>query len=124
MRRLFSIFADRSPSLGLLLLRIVVGSVLILRFVQLYRWTPLQTTALYVIAAGAGLLLLLGSWTVVSGVAVGLIEIFLAVSHRGEPFVSVLLAALGLALALLGAGAWSLDAWRFGWRRIEIRRPD
>jgi hypothetical protein len=34
-----------------------------------------------------------------------------------------LLAGLGAALALLGPGAWSVDARLYGWKRIEIRRP-
>src|SRR5215470_15833855 len=102
MRRLFSIIADRLPSLGLLLLRVVTAAVLILLCVQLHRWTPVQTVAPYLIAAGAGLLLLIGWWTVVAGPVVVVTELFLAFSHTGDLYVSVLLATLGLALALLG----------------------
>ena len=81
-------------------------------------------TALHVIAAGIGLLLLFGSWTAVAGVMVAIIESVIAFSHNGDPWVSVLLASLGVALALLGPGTWSVDARRFGWKRIEIRRLD
>jgi len=112
------------PSLGLLLLRLVVAAALILRFVQPHNHAPVQTTAPHVIAAVIGLLLLFGSWTAVAGVMVAVIESVLALSHNGDPWVSVLLASLGVALALLGPGTWSLDARRFGWKRIEIRRPD
>jgi hypothetical protein len=28
---------------------------------------------------------------------------------------------IGVALALLGPGAWSIDARLFGWKRLEIR---
>ena len=124
MRRLFSTFADGLPSLGLLLLRVVAGAALILRFVQLHNRASVQTTAPHVIAAGIGLLLLFGSWTAVAGVMVAIIESVIAFSHNGDPWVSVLLASLGVALALLGPGTWSVDARRFGWKRIEIRRPD
>jgi len=123
MRRLLSTFADGMPSLGLLLLRVVVAAALILRFVQLHH-APVQTTAPHVIAAGIGLLLLFGSWTGVAGVILAIIESVLAFTHNGDPWVSVLLASLGVSLALLGPGNWSLDARRFGWKRIEIRRPD
>jgi len=123
MSDLFSTFVGRLPNVGLLLLRVVAAAVLILRFFQLQRWAPLHTSVLYVIAAGAGLLLLFGSWTVAAGVVVGVIELFLAWSPSGDLLLSILLATVALALALSGAGAWSVDAQRFGWRRIEIRRP-
>jgi uncharacterized membrane protein YphA (DoxX/SURF4 family) len=124
MRRLLSTFADGIPSLGLLLLRVVAGAALILRFVQLHNGASVPTTAPHVIAAVIGLLLVFGSWTSVAGVMVAIIESVIAFSHNGDPWVSVLLASLGVALALLGPGTWSVDARRFGWKRIEIRRPD
>jgi len=37
-----------------------------------------------------------------------------------QPFY-ILLGALAAALALLGPGAFSVDARLFGWRRVEIR---
>ena len=124
MRRLFSTFADGLPSLGLLLLRVVVAAALILRFAELHNRGSVPTTAPHLIAAGIGLLLLFGSWTAVAGVMVAIIEAVIVFSHNGDPRVSVLLAGLGVALALLGPGTWSVDARRFGWKRIEIRRPD
>lgn len=124
MRRLFSTFADGLPSLGLLLLRVVAGAALILRVAELHNRASVPTTALHVIAAGIGLLVLFGSWTAVAGVMVAIIELAIAFSHNGDPWVSVLLASLGVSLALLGPGTWSVDAKRFGWKRIEIRRPD
>lgn len=124
MRRLFSTFADGLSSLGLLLLRVVAGAVLILRVAELHDRASVPTTAPHVIAAGIGLLLLFGSWTAVAGVMLAIIESVLAFSHNGDPWVSVLLSSLGVALALLGAGTWSVDARRFGWKRIEIRRPN
>lgn len=123
MRRLLSTFADGMPSLGLLLLRMVVAAALILRFVQLHNHTPVQKTAPHVIAAVIGLLVLFGSWTALAGIIMAIIESVLAFSHNGDPWVSVLLASVGVSLALLGPGTWSLDARRFGWKRIEIRRP-
>jgi Zn-dependent protease len=124
MRPPFSTLADRLPSLALLLLRVVTAAVLVFRCVQLHRFTPLHTATPFLIAAGAGLLLLFGSWTVLAGSVVVIVELFLAFSHAGDLSVSVLLATLGLALALLGPGGWSVDAQRFGWKRIEIRRPE
>jgi len=124
MRRLVSAFEDGLPSLGLLLLRVVAAATLIFRFVELHNRASVQTTMPHMIAAGIGLLLLFGSWTAVAGVIVAIIESVLAFSHSGDPWVSVLLASLGVTLALLGPGTWSVDAKRFGWKRIRIPRPD
>jgi len=124
MRSVFSTFTDRLPSYGLLLLRVIVGIALIARCVQLLNGASPQTVTLYVCAAVAGLLVLFGLWTSVAGAVVAIIELFIAFSHRHDPWLSVLLACLGVALALLGPGNWSVDARRSGWKRIQIRRAD
>ena len=123
MRRLFFTFADGPPDFGLLLLRVVAAAALIARCVQLHN-ASLWTITAQIIAAVAGLLLLFGTWTFMAAAVVAIAQLFIAVSHNQDPWVSVLLASLGVALALLGPGAWSIDARRFGWRRIEIRRPE
>jgi uncharacterized membrane protein YphA (DoxX/SURF4 family) len=123
MRRFFFTFADGPPDFGLLLLRVIVATALIARGVQLHNASLLTITA-QIIAAGAGLLLLFGSWTFVAAAIAAIAQLFTAFSHNQDPWVSVLLASLGVAIALLGPGAWSVDARRFGWRRIEIRRRD
>ena len=124
MHRVSSTFGDHLPSHGLLLLRVIVATALIARCVQLVNGASLQTITPHVIAAGAGLFLLLGLWTSVAGAIVAIIELFIAFSHSHDPWLSVLLASLGVAVALLGPGTWSVDARRSGWKRIEIRPPD
>ena len=76
------------------------------------------------IAAAAGLFVLFGLWTSVAGAVVGIIELFIALSHNNDPWLSVLLASVSIAVALLGPGTWSVDARRSGWKRIEIRPPN
>ena len=124
MQRVSSTFGDHLPSHGLLLLRVIVATALLARCVQLANGASLQTFTPHMIAAGAGLFLLFGLWTSAAGAIVTIIELFIAFSHNHDPWLSVLLAALGVAIALLGAGTWSVDARRSGWKRIEIRRPD
>ena len=124
MHRVSSTLADRLPSHGLLLLRVIVATTLLARCVQLANGASLWTVTPHVIAAGAGLFVLFGLWTSVAGAIVAIIELFIAFSHNHDPWLSVLLASVGIAVALLGPGAWSLDARRSGWKRIEIRRPD
>ncbi|MDP9180082.1 MAG: hypothetical protein M3O61_20645, partial [Gemmatimonadota bacterium] len=64
MRSVFFTLANGRPNHGLLLLRVIVGTALIVRCFQLGQTgASLQTVAPHVIAAGAGLLLLFGLWT-------------------------------------------------------------
>ena len=123
MHRVSSTIGDHLPSQGLLLLRVIVATALIARCVQLVNGASLQTFTPHVIAAGAGLFLLFGLWTSAAGAIVAIIELFIAFSHNHDPWLAVLLAALGVATALLGPGIWSVDARRSGWKRIEIRPP-
>ena len=124
MHRVSSTFADRLPSQGLLLLRVILATTLIARCLQLVNGASLQTITPHVIAAVAGLFLLFGLWTPLAGAVVAIIELFIAVSHNHDPLLSLLLATVAVALALLGAGNWSVDARRSGWKRIVIGRPD
>jgi len=121
MKRLFSAFVDGLPGLGLLLLRLIVGAALIVRCLRLADGSSPQLIIPNVIAAAGGLLLLMGLWTSLAGAIVVISELWIAFAHSHYPWVGVLLATVGTALALLGPGAWSIDARRLGWKRIEIR---
>jgi len=103
---------------------VIVATTLIGRCAQVVNGASLQTVTPHVIAAVAGLFLLFGLWTSVAGASVAIIELLIAFSHHHDPWLSVLLASIGIAMALLGPGTWSVDARRSGWKRIEIRRPD
>jgi putative oxidoreductase len=71
------------------------------------------------IGALGGVLLLVGLWTPVAGVLVAIMETWIAFSLPGSAAFPVVLAVLAASLALIGPGAWSLDAWLFGRKRIE-----
>ena len=120
MRRMFFTFAGGLPGLGLLLVRIAVGTALVVRCVRPHDGA-LPHTILHVIAASAGVFLLFGAWTRLAGGIVVISELWIALSLPHDPWIGVLLASLATALALLGPGAWSVDARRRGWKRIEIR---
>ena len=49
-----------------------------------------------------------------------LAELILAFLHSQDPWIQILLGTVGLALAMVGPGAWSLDARWFGRKRIQI----
>jgi len=64
--------------------------------------------------------LLLGLWTPVAGVLMAVAELGLVLSHSTDLWMHILLGALGVGLAMLGPGAWSVDARLFGRKRIRI----
>ena len=77
-------------------------------------------TVLSVLTIGAGLLLLVGLWTPIVGTFVAPIEVWKLFLHAGDPWIYILLGTLSAALAMLGPGAWSVDARLFGWKRIDL----
>lgn len=122
LRRLFSSFARGGPGVGLLLMRVVTALVLLSQAaLTLRRGGSIDSSALAVSAGGAGILLLAGLWTPIAGVAVAAISLWNAVAQPGDPWIYILLSSMGVALALLGPGAWSIDARLFGWKRIDIQ---
>ena len=120
LRRLYSTFAGGWPGTGLLLLRLVIGSALVVRAAsRLWIDPPLNVTIPAVLAIGAGILLIAGLWTPIVGTSVALIEIWKIIMLPGDKWVWLLLGTAGAALAMLGPGLWSIDARLFGWKRIE-----
>ena len=113
MRRLFSTFARGWPGTGLLLLRLVAGTALISR--AFIRLTPLDF-----IAIAAGALLIAGLWTPIAALVSALVGLWNTYVQFGDPWASVLLITIGISLAMVGPGAWSLDGWLFGWKRIDV----
>jgi putative oxidoreductase len=126
LQRLFSTFPDGWPGCGLLLLRCGAGVALICLGIAglagaLGQWL---SVALRLVALTGGLLLLLGLWTPVAGMVVAIDELWNAVSmqfpHQDDQWLHIMLAVLAAGVAMLGPGAWSVDARLFGRKRFEI----
>ena len=85
---------------------------------------PLTTVVLQVIGIGAGILLLVGLWTPLTGALAAIVKVAIALlryfSHSGDPWISILQAVLSAVLAMVGPGAWSIDARLFGRKRIDM----
>jgi putative oxidoreductase len=115
-------FPNGWPGSALLLLRLVAGVLLSCNgVVALLARQELQITLLQLVAIGAGLLLLLGLWTPVAGTLVVFVEVCFILLGTRQLQSSILLAALGAALAVLGPGFQSIDARLYGRRRIDTR---
>jgi putative oxidoreductase len=76
---------------------------------------------LSVLEVGAGLLLLAGLWTPVAGTLVAGLEVWTIILTHGNLWIYIPLGTLGAALAMLGPGAYSIDARLFGRKHIDIR---
>ncbi len=119
MQRLFSSFADGWPGAGLLLLRALTGGGLLYSGIN-SAWSVSSLSMVPpVVAAGTGLLLMAGLYTPLAGVVAAIVEAWIAFSHPGNLWPPVELMSLGLSLAMIGPGAWSIDARIFGRKQID-----
>ena len=121
MQRLFSTFASSWPGGGLLIQRVLVGGALLYRDFVCLSATPVCPLAIHQsVGALAGLLLIAGLWTPVAGVLVAGIEAWIALSAPTTAGMPVALAVLGLTLAMIGPGTWSVDALLYGRKYIAL----
>jgi len=102
-------------------MRLIVGVALFYRGVEALHSAPgLRVGVVCALEIIAGLLLLMGLWTSVAGMVLAAAELWRAVAQPGDPWIHVLLASLAVAVAMIGPGAWSIDAYMSGWKRIEV----
>jgi len=126
VQRLFSTFPGSWPGLGLLLLRLCLGIGLIYFGALGYS----ENSGGYIglaqnlIAAAGGIFLLAGLWTPVMGTIVALDEVLIVMRSpsREDTWLHIFLAVLSVSMAMLGPGAWSIDARLFGRTRFDLDR--
>jgi putative oxidoreductase len=119
LQRLFSNFANGWAGRGLLIQRVLTAAIL--THCVISRLTEASWFAAFpeLIAAGLGIFILFGLWTPVAGTLIGLTEVWILSSRSTGSWIPLIPAALGVTLAMIGPGAWSLDARLFGRRHIE-----
>lgn len=123
MQRLFSTFADGWPGVGLLFQRLLTTVALIPYAVRFLGEAPQSLLSVpHMIGAVAGALLFVGFWTPLAGTVVAIVQIWIVFSQPGDHWIHVILAVLGATLAMIGPGAWSIDARLFGRKHIGTRR--
>ena len=118
MQRLFSTFADGWPGTGLLIQRFLIGAILLHgAFLQPSASPHLMTIVLPLIAS---VLLVIGLGTPYIGLLVAATQIWLIFSVSADPWTATIVCGLGISLAMIGPGAWSMDARFFGRKHVEI----
>jgi uncharacterized membrane protein YphA (DoxX/SURF4 family) len=102
-------------------MRLIAAAALITRAVS--DWHPMNSVAMAVpiLAIAVGIMLMAGLWTPIAGGAIAAFELCTAFLQPGDMWTKVLLGTLGIGLALVGPGVWSVDARLFGWKRIDIQ---
>ena len=114
-------FPNGWPGRGLLLLRVAVAVILIHDGIAALMGVPQrESIALQVMAAIAGVFLLVGLWTPIAGAIVAPSEIWISIAGTDHLRGTILMATLGIAFAILGPGALSIDARLFGRKRLDI----
>jgi uncharacterized membrane protein YphA (DoxX/SURF4 family) len=128
MQRLFSTFPNGAPGAGLLLLRAVLGASFLVLAFALVAAPGTWYFVVGAVAAVAGISLVVGFLTPLA-VSLGLVVFGIALARpppsiHVETKVAVVIAVItgAATVALLGPGAFSLDARRFGRREITIPR--
>ena len=76
----------------------------------------------YLIAAVAGVFLLLGLWTPVAGITIAAVEVWISLAWSGNSLIAILLAGLAATVAMIGPGLWSIDAQLYGRKHLQDPR--
>jgi putative oxidoreductase len=119
LQRLFSTFPEGWPGTGLVFLRAVMAIPLVQISAGPFVSVEPLSLSLQLLTAACSALLIIGLWTPIAGAFMALCELSLLLFTSGASM-NIVLAALGAALAMLGPGAWSVDARLFGRKRIRI----
>jgi hypothetical protein len=119
MQRLFGTFPNRGAGLALLILRLAVAAALI----SGAGLSPgPKTQVLVALSRVAAVLIVVGWYTPLAAVSAVLLSLC-ALWVCNEPGINALMIAILVAIGLLGAGAYSVDARLYGRRRLVMGRP-
>jgi putative oxidoreductase len=102
-----------------MLQRLVTAAALVFSGIAHPHPTPAGFVIVQIVEIGAAAFLLVGLWTPVVGAIVAFREMWIVFCGNGDPWLPLVLAALGASLAVIGPGAWSIDARLFGRKHLK-----
>ena len=105
------------------MLRLLAGGALINRGIAATSAGAYAGLGLQIVGAAAGLLILGGLWTPVVGLLAGIVEVWIALTQPGAQSMAIMLAGLGISVAMIGPGAWSIDARLYGRKQLVPPEP-
>jgi uncharacterized membrane protein YphA (DoxX/SURF4 family) len=129
MQRLFSTFPNHLPGVGLLLMRLSLGITLIYLGATILLEEPpaANSVAQLIIGVAAGVFIMAGLWTPVAATLAALDQFWIPLSflspQKSGEWIHIVLGVLCASVAMLGPGAWSVDARLFGRRAFPPIRP-
>jgi putative oxidoreductase len=118
LQRLFSTFASGWPGFGLLVQRLVLAIALLKNGILQLETPTAGLTIPEMSGAVLGLFILAGLWTPIVGALVVAVELWIVFACGCDLWMSLMLVAFGGTLAMIGPGAWSIDARLFGRKHI------
>lgn len=118
MQRLFSTFANSWPGFGLLIQRLVTGIALLHNATAQLETPAAGLMIPAIVGAVLGLFILAGLWTPLVGASIAAVELWVVLAGGSDIWMSLMVAVFGGTLAMIGPGAWSIDARLFGRKRI------
>ena len=102
-------------------MRVVVGGSLLASGITNFEpGPPTESRIVVILTILDGLLFVAGLWTPFAGVLVLMIAAWNIFGRQANLCHTLLLSGIGAGLAIVGPGAWSLDARLFGWKRINL----
>ena len=118
VQRLFSLFPTGMPGIGLILLRVSVAAVLLVDGTA--HWTLVTSWWTFLLVAVPAGALCLGFLTPYVASLCCVIEVGVLWTTRAEEFHLVIAMASSVVVAMVGPGAYSLDARMFGRRLLRL----
>jgi len=76
----------------------------------------------YLMAATAGVLLLLGLWTPLAGITIAIVGVWVFFVCSAHSLTAIIVAVLGATVAMIGPGMWSIDAKLYGRKHLQDPR--